>query len=29
MRRHNDMSMLYSKIKFEIDINNDEILETV
>jgi hypothetical protein len=23
------MSILYSKIKFEIDINNDEILETV
>jgi hypothetical protein len=25
MRKHNDMSMLYTKIKFEIDINNNEI----
>jgi hypothetical protein len=23
------MSMLYSKIKIEIDINNDELLETI
>jgi hypothetical protein len=23
------MSMLYSKIKFEININNDELLETI
>jgi hypothetical protein len=23
------MSILYSKIKFEIDINNDEILEII
>jgi hypothetical protein len=33
MKRHINtflfMSMLYSKIKFEIDINNDELLEII
>jgi hypothetical protein len=33
MKRHINtflfMSILYSKIKVEIDINNDEILETI
>jgi hypothetical protein len=33
MKRHNNMpllmSMLYSKIKIEIDINNDELLEII
>jgi len=33
MERHNNMclfmSMLYNKIKFEIDINNDELLKTI
>jgi hypothetical protein len=23
------MSMLYSKIKFDIDVNNDDLLETI
>jgi hypothetical protein len=33
MQRHKQMcffmSILYSKIKFEIDINDDELLETI
>jgi hypothetical protein len=29
MKKHIIMSMLYNKIKFEIDINNNELLKTI
>jgi len=29
MKRHINMSMLYNKIEIKIDINDDELLETI